>query len=495
MKRLLVGLITIFVISIRPALAIYDPLSVVNNKIGVHVLSPDELESAAKLINNNRQGAWGYVTVPIQATDRDREKWTRFMQKTTELQVIPIIRVATIVDGAQWLKPGNTDLIDFANFLNDLPWPTQNHYVVIFNEVNRADEFGGQVSPENYADILAYALDVFKQRSERFFVLPAAMDNAAPDKGNFMSWKTYLKRMYQHNPEIFKRLDGWTSHAFGNPDFSADPIKSGDNKADSFLYDLKYLNQFTPKKLPVFITEAGWSNQHLNEQTISNFYDYALKNVWSNDQVVAVTPFLLFAGEGPFEQFSLLKKDSQPTLAYQTIKSFSTVGQPVLEYSSTPTPTITPSSNIALAASPATVLSSQSNRDNLSFIEKIIAFIKSFFQPDNFKTALSIGNKKYQVEIVTSDADKALGLAKYSSLTSDHGMLFKFNPAGYFPFWMKDMQFDIDIVWIAENRVTGVSHGDHTTPLALINPPGNIDTVLEVNPNSGIQVGDLVAFR
>ena len=489
MKRFLVGLITIFVFIARPALAIYEPLSVANNKVGVHILSPDELESAAKLVNNDRFGSWGYVTVPIQASDRNREKWTHFMKKAADLQVIPIIRVATVVDGSQWLKPGNTDLIDFSNFLNDLPWPTQNHYVIIFNEVNRADEFGGQVSPENYSDILAYALDVFKQRSEKFFVLPAAMDNAAPDVGNFMSWKTYLRRMYLHNPEIFKRLDGWTSHSYGNPDFSADPLKSGENKADSFLYDLRFINQFTPKKLPVFITETGWSSVRLNEQTISNFYSYAFKNLWSHDQVVAVTPFLLFAGEGPFSQFSLLKRDSQPTLAYQTIKSFSTLAQPILELVSTPSPVPIPT-QISPTATSQAVLASQTTMDNLSFIERIISFIKNFFRHDNFTTQITIGEKKYRVEIVTSDTDKALGLAKYNSLADGRGMLFKFNQAGTPTFWMKDMKFDIDIVWITENKVVGVSQGDHTNPFALINPPGIIDTVLEVNPNSGIEIGD-----
>ena len=56
--------------------AIYDPLSVPNNRVGVHVLSPDELESATKLVNNDGEGEWGYITVPIQAGDRDKTKWT-----------------------------------------------------------------------------------------------------------------------------------------------------------------------------------------------------------------------------------------------------------------------------------------------------------------------------------------------------------------------------------------------------------------------------------
>ena len=42
-----------------PALAIYDPFSVTNNRVGVHVLSPDELALAAKLVNNDNNSSWG----------------------------------------------------------------------------------------------------------------------------------------------------------------------------------------------------------------------------------------------------------------------------------------------------------------------------------------------------------------------------------------------------------------------------------------------------
>ncbi len=128
-------------LSFSPASATYDPLSVTNNRVGVHILSPDEIDLAGKLVNNNIDASWGYVTVPIQSGDRDIAKWTRFMDRAYELKIIPLIRVATFANDKNWTKPGNKDLIDFANFLNQLPWPTKNRYVIIFNEVNRPDEY------------------------------------------------------------------------------------------------------------------------------------------------------------------------------------------------------------------------------------------------------------------------------------------------------------------------------------------------------------------
>jgi hypothetical protein len=31
-------------------------------------------------------------------------------------------------------------------------------------------------------------------------------------------------------------------------------------------------------------------------------------------------------------------------------------------------------------------------------------------------------------------------------------MLFEFPASGYYPFWMKDMRFPIDIIWISANK-------------------------------------------
>ena len=494
MRNHLLLAIIFFLISPTTALAIYDPFSVTNNRVGVHVLSPDELESAAKLVNNDNQGAWGYVTVPIQASDRDREKWTKFMTKATELKIIPIIRVATIVDDVHWLKPNDNDLIDFANFLNDLPWPTQNRYVVIFNEVNRADEFGGSVSPEAYADILTNAIDIFKRRSERFFILPSALDNAAPNGGQFMRWDSYLTRMHARQPEIFNQIDGWNSHAYGNPGFSASPALSGATKADSFKSDLIFLRRFTQKKLPVFITEAGWSRQRLDDRTIAIFYNHAFYNAWADKAVVAVTPFLLFAGTEPFIQFSLLTKESRPTLAYQAIQTFVGTGQPRLEDYSTPSEA-SPSEALAKegAATPSsTVLGRQTSDKNLGLWQRIIAFFTGLFQKNLFQQTITVGEKKYRLEVVSSPADMALGLAKYDRLETNQGMLFELTRKSNPGFWMKNMQFDIDIVWLNAGVVIGVSQGYAATPFTLIYPPSPVDSVLEVNLNSGIKVGDRV---
>ena len=215
-----------FALSVGKVIAIYDPLSVANNKFGVHILFPDELKDAAKLVNTSG-GDWGYVTIPIQASDKNIVKWQSFMDEAKSLHLIPILRLATNGDyfnTAVWQKPTNGDILDYANFLNSLQWPVQNKYVVVFNEVNRGDEWGGIPNPADYAQMLSYAVTVFKSRDQNFFILSSGMDNACSNEpGKFIDEYTFFQLMNQAVPGIFNQIDGIASHSYPNPGFSQSP--------------------------------------------------------------------------------------------------------------------------------------------------------------------------------------------------------------------------------------------------------------------------------
>lgn len=310
-------------------MAISDPRLVTNNKMGVHVLDPSEIKEAAELINGGENGAWGYLTVPIQSNDRNRNKWSEFMKRCRELRVIPIIRVATVPEGSNWIIPNNFDLIDFANFLNELDWPTTNRYVIIFNEVNHGNEYGGLVSPEHYAQILVNAINIFKERNENFFILPSAMDNATISTGVSIYWKEYLLRMYRERPDVFNLIDGWNSHAYPSPAFSGRVTDRTDKSIRSFESDLRFIQGLGAREIPIFITETGWDISNLGEDKVANNFDRAFAEVWNQKNIIAVTPFLLRAGEGPFVKFSLIRKDGTKTKVYETLKGLAKIkGEP-----------------------------------------------------------------------------------------------------------------------------------------------------------------------
>ena len=82
-------------------------------------------------------------------------------------------------------------------------------------------------------------------------------------------------------------------------------------------------------------------------------------------------------------------------------------------------------------------------------------------------------------------------------------MLFTFGSGSTQTFWMKDMTFALDMIWISSGRVVGFAQnvpppaaGTQIWQLKLYSSPPNVDTVLEVNAGTvtrdNIQIGDSV---
>jgi hypothetical protein len=304
--RLTLTVAFFLILAPSPTMAIYNPLSVVNNRIGIHILDPGELGLAAKIVNAG--GDWGYVTIPIQTWDRSRRKWQAFFDDCKRLHIIPILRLATEPIGAVWRKPTADEVLDFANFLNDLDWPIANRYVVVFNEPNQGQEWGGEVNPEEYATLLRFTAETLKSLSGDFFVLPAGLDAAAPNGEATMSSQRFIVRMSLFDPDIWSVIDGWTSHSYPNPDFAGRPTDTSKASIVGFLWELTYIRPYLPvnKVLPVFITETGWQHQDISLQTVAEFNKMAFVGPWNDGEVVAVTPFVLSANDGPFVRFSYL---------------------------------------------------------------------------------------------------------------------------------------------------------------------------------------------
>ena len=309
--------------------AISDPLSVANNKIGIHILDPNEVERVSDLVNSNG-GEWGYVTVPIRDDDKDRIKWQRFMDKCRELKLIPIIRLATVMKPGGWESPTLYRSLDFANFLNDLSWPVKNRYIIVYNEPNHATEWDGYVDPAGYAVILKYTSQIFKTRNENFFILPAGLDAAAPDGNGHLSIYNFMNQMVRQEPDVFEYIDGWNSHSYPNPAFAGSPYDKHNHSIISYKHEIDYVSRFVDKNLPVFITETGWMDNVVGQQRAAIFYKTAFEEIWLADKrIAAITPFLFQAGAGPFAPFSFLQANGGFKPSYDTIKNISkTKGEP-----------------------------------------------------------------------------------------------------------------------------------------------------------------------
>jgi len=91
-----------------------------------------------------------------------------------------------------------------------------------------------------------------------------------------------------------------------------------------------------------------------------------------------------------------------------------------------------------------------------------------------------------RVEVVNSEQSREQGLSGRDHIGSD-GMLFIFPTAQIQHFWMKEMKFDLDLVWLKEKKIVQISqrlpHPDVNTltsalPIYQSNTP--VDSVLEV---------------
>lgn len=83
------------------------------------------------------------------------------------------------------------------------------------------------------------------------------------------------------------------------------------------------------------------------------------------------------------------------------------------------------------------------------YTENYDVSIKEMFLPT--VPILRIGDMSVRVEIARTEEERVQGLSGRDSLESLKGLLFIFPEAGYYPIWMKDMNFPIDIVWISED--------------------------------------------
>ncbi len=116
-----------------------------------------------------------------------------------------------------------------------------------------------------------------------------------------------------------------------------------------------------------------------------------------------------------------------------------------------------------------------------------------------------INGKGIVLDVVTTPQYQALGLARYEYLPADHGMLFLYRDKAPRVFWMKDMKFPIDIVWLDTDVVVGVVENvpiENSVPddqLTRYSSPQSVNRVLELNAGTikdlNLKIGDSITFN
>lgn len=134
-----------------------------------------------------------------------------------------------------------------------------------------------------------------------------------------------------------------------------------------------------------------------------------------------------------------------------------------------------------------------------------LPFIPSFGNGNSSQTpsaSATIGETEIELLIADDDEERINGLSIYDSLPENQGMLFLFEDKGNYGFWMKGMNFAIDIIFLDEDTVVNVEKNAQPATeenLIIYEPQKPINRVLELNAGQadelGIEPGTTIIFE
>ena len=114
--------------------------------------------------------------------------------------------------------------------------------------------------------------------------------------------------------------------------------------------------------------------------------------------------------------------------------------------------------------------------------------------------SVQIHEQTVRVYVADTEEERQKGLGGFAGLESGQGMLFVFPADGEYGFWMKDMRFAIDIIWIAADK-TVVDMAENVSPDTYPNvfsPSEPARFVLELPAGAakayGLSIGDKIGL-
>ncbi|MGE0268034.1 MAG: DUF192 domain-containing protein [Candidatus Omnitrophota bacterium] len=143
------------------------------------------------------------------------------------------------------------------------------------------------------------------------------------------------------------------------------------------------------------------------------------------------------------------------------------------------------------------------NINNLKVLIAGILICSGCGVPDTSANQVCFEQSCFLVETASTPEQRSLGLMHRKSLDQDKGMLFIFQEAQAYSFWMKNTLIPLDIIWLdyarrivhIEKNVTPCEHD----PCANYRPLTGALYVLEINAGLAdrfnIQLGDVAEFN
>jgi uncharacterized membrane protein (UPF0127 family) len=90
----------------------------------------------------------------------------------------------------------------------------------------------------------------------------------------------------------------------------------------------------------------------------------------------------------------------------------------------------------------------------------LLSFVLLTYSVGMRTATLRLNGERYNLTVARTQAARQKGLGGRANLAANHGMLFIFSTTQPECFWMKDMHFSIDIIWLdADKRIQHIEPG------------------------------------
>lgn len=120
--------------------------------------------------------------------------------------------------------------------------------------------------------------------------------------------------------------------------------------------------------------------------------------------------------------------------------------------------------------------------------------------PSLTKREIVIRDEKMTLYIADTDTERQQGLSGSTRLQDDEGMLFVFPEKDLHSFWMKDMKYPLDMIFLNDNRIVDTFNNlsPETYP-KLFAPKEPANYVIEFNDSAierlGLKTGDTILLK
>ena len=139
------------------------------------------------------------------------------------------------------------------------------------------------------------------------------------------------------------------------------------------------------------------------------------------------------------------------------------------------------------------------------WIIQLFTFNQSFAEEIVYSHAIvtTSTGEEIPVEVADTLKKRSLGLGKRTSLKKGWGMLFVFEKRKPHRFWMKDMQFPLDIIWLDNHKIVHIIHNakpaNSSDEPEVMTSPVPVNFVLEIAAGSAaklrLKTGQRMKFK